>query len=412
MSQIYTDRNSTMSIEQEIADKKQEVYEKIDLLRPLLGETQRDVHKHPELQFEELYASSLLADLTKAEGFTIEKPIGGLDTAFKAEYKKDADFPVVAFLSEYDALPGLGHACGHNLIATASLGAALGLSKLSSLSGTVQLIGTPAEEGGGGKVILANKGVFDDVDAAFIFHPANKNQLWKYAMASKVVKIEFFGKASHSASSPEMGINALDAIIQTFNNINALRQHVKTDVRIHGIITDGGIAPNIVPDYASALFYIRSLDDTYFEEVVEKVRNCANGAALATGSKLSFIQQESYKTLKTNMPLSDAFQKNAEALGIVFDENEPFDDLGSTDMGDVSHIAPSIHPYLTIGPVQMMYHTKEFAQAAVSEFGFETMITAAKALASTAIDFLMNEQFREKVNKDFKKEWKVKQMHP
>lgn len=397
-----------MNLEDTLDRVKQEVYARIDLLRPLLKKTSKEIHSHPELQFEELYASSLLADIVKEEGFEVKKPVGGLDTAFKAVFRNDADHPRVAFLSEYDALPGLGHACGHNLIATASLAAALGLSKLDHLPGTVELIGTPAEEGGGGKVILVKSGVFNDSDAVFIFHPANKNQLWKYAMASNVVNIEFHGKASHSASSPEMGINALDAIILTFNNINALRQHLRTDIRIHGIITDGGAAPNIVPDYASALFYIRSLDDAYCEEVVEKVRNCVQGAALATGAELSFIKQEAYKSLKTNMPLTDAFQKNAESLGVKFEENEPFEDLGSTDMGDVSHITPSIHPYLAIGPEQMMYHTVDFEQASGSEAGFETMITAAKALAATAIDFIFDQQFRKTVEEDYIKPSKVK----
>jgi len=387
---------------------KQEAFSQIDLLRPQLKRASQEIHNHPELQFEEFYASSLISDMLKQGGFTVEKPVGGVETAFKAVFTKDADNPRVAFLSEYDALPGLGHACGHNLIATASLGAVLGLSKLDHLPGTVELIGTPAEEGGGGKVILAENGVFDNADAALMFHPANRNQLWKYAMASRVIKIEFIGKASHSASSPEMGINALDAIIQTFNNINALRQHVKTDVRIHGIITDGGTAPNIVPDYASALFYIRSLDDSYCAEVVEKVRNCASGASLATGAQLTFTQEEAYKTLKTNMPLTETFQKNAESLGITFEENEPFDDLGSTDMGDVSHVVPSIHPYLAIGDAQMMYHTVEFAKAAASDRGFETMITAAKALAATAIDFILDLEFRTRVEKDFEKPFIVK----
>jgi amidohydrolase len=401
-------RYTNMKCEDTLDFVKQEVYENIDLLKPLLQRTSKEIHNHPELQFEEFYASSLLADIVKEEGFEVKKNVAGLDTAFKAVCRKDADHPRVAFLSEYDALPGLGHACGHNLIATASLAAAMGLAKLERLPGTVELIGTPAEEGGGGKVLLAKNGVFDDSDAAFIFHPANKNQLWKYAMASNVVNIEFHGKASHSASSPEMGINALDAIIQTFNNINALRQHLRTDVRIHGIITDGGTAPNIVPDYASALFYIRSLDDVYCEEVVEKVRKCAQGAALATGAELTFIRQETYKTLKTNMPLAEAFQKNAESIGIIFEENEPFEDLGSTDMGDVSHITPSIHPYLAIGPEQMLYHTVDFERASGSETGFEIMITAAKALAATALDFIFDQEFRKSVEDDFARPSRVK----
>ena len=220
-------------------------------------------------------------------------------------------------------------------------------------------------------------------------------------MASRIVKIEFFGKAAHAASSPEMGINALDATIQTFNNINALRQHMRSDVRIHGIILDGGRAPNIVPDYSSSLFYVRSLDDDYCKEMVKKVKDCASGAAAATGARLSFSEKEAYKTLKTNRPLTESFQKNCESLGIIFDETEPYDDIGSTDMGNVSHRTPSIHPYLSIGEKGLVYHSQDFADAANSPQGYETMLLAAKALAGTAVDFLFDMDLQKQVKKDF-----------
>jgi amidohydrolase len=385
----------------EFENLKTSLYDSIDQLRPTLEALSKDIHAHPEVNFEEKYASQIIAELMDKHDFVVEKPLGGLETAFRAERILGTGFPKIAFLAEYDALPELGHACGHNLIAAASVGAALGLARVSSINASVQLIGTPAEEGGGGKIYLAEAGVFNGLGAAMMFHPANKSQLWKYALASTVVKIEFFGKASHSASSPEIGLNALDAIIQTFNSINALRQHVKSDVRIHGIIEEGGKVPNIVPDYASALFYIRSLDDDYCREIVQKVKNCALGASLATGTKLTFTVKERYETLKTNLALSHYFQQQAEDLGLVFVDNEPYEDLGSTDLGNVSHITPVIHPYLSIGPDEMMYHSEEFAYAAISEKGFNTMIIAAKALASTALAFVVNEDFRKAVTMEF-----------
>ena len=373
------------------------LYDAIDRLRPSLESLSKDIHAHPEVNFEEKYASKIVSELMSKNNFTVEKPLGGLETAFRAERIFGSGFPKVAFLAEYDALPEIGHACGHNLIAAASVGAALGLASVPSIDASVQLIGTPAEEGGGGKIYLAEAGVFNGLGAALMFHPANKSQLWKYALASTVVKIEFFGKASHSASSPEIGLNALDAIIQTFNSINALRQHVKSDVRIHGIIEEGGKVPNIVPDYSSALFYIRSLDNDYCKDIVQKVKNCALGASLATGTKLTFSVKERYETLKTNLALSLHFQQQAEDLGIVFVDNEPYEDLGSTDLGNVSHITPVIHPYLSIGPDEMMYHSEEFARAAISEKGFDTMIVAAKAMAATALNFIVDEDFRKTV---------------
>jgi amidohydrolase len=381
---------------------KRKVYREIDRLEEQLRNLAKEIHAHPELNFEECFAVRLLTAALRDTGFRVEEPAGGVDTAFTAQCEGGGQGPAVAFLAEYDALPEVGHACGHNLIAAASAGAAMGVAAVAAeLNGEVVLVGTPAEEGGGGKVLLAEQGVFDRVDAAMMFHPAGENQLWKYALASRILRIEFFGKAAHAASAPEKGINALDATIQTFNALNALRQHLREDVKIHGIIEHGGRAPNIVPDYSSSLFYVRSFDDEYCDELVRKVRFCAQGAAAATGARLDFRQLGAYDSLRTNAPLSEAFRRNAEALGVRFASDDPLSDLGSTDMGNVSHITPSIHPYLAIGDSSLVYHSPEFSEAARSGEGLRTMLVAAKSLAGTAIDFFLDPKLREEVRRAF-----------
>ena len=376
--------------EETIAETKSTVREAIDKLQPKLIDLSERIHRHPEIKFKEHQASQWLSEMAETAGFRVEKPIGGLETAFRASYSGSGEGPTVAFLAEYDALPKLGHACGHNLIGTASLGAALGLREvMDKLSGSVQLIGTPGEEGGGGKVILAQAGVFDDVDVAMMFHPSGKTILWKHALARRKLCIEFFGKSAHAAASPEKGINALDATIQTFQSINALRQHIKDDARIHGIITHGGDAPNIVPDYSASLFYIRAREDDYCDELLEKVKTCARGASLATGARVEMEMQGAYKSLRTNMPLAQTFKANLEALGWEFDDVDPAKGIGSTDMADVSHVTAAIHPYLSIGPKDLVGHSTGFAEAAASEKGQQAMIAAAKALATTAVDVLL-----------------------
>ena len=381
---------------------KASVLETIDELRPTLIALSRRIHQNPEVKFEEQKASRWLSEAAEKAGFEVQKPLGGLETAFRARCAGVAAGPTVAFLAEYDALPKLGHGCGHNLIGPASLGAALGVrSVIDKIPGAVQLIGTPAEEGGGGKVILAQAGVFDNVDAAMMFHPSGKTILWKHALARRKLLIEFFGKAAHAASCPERGISALDATIQTFQNINALREHMVDSARVHGIITHGGDAPNIVPDYASCLFYVRALEDADCDKLLERVKNCARGAALATGARVEMEMEGAYRSLRTNQPLAQAFKHNLEALGWTFDEVDPAQGIGSTDMGDVSHCAPSIHPYLTIGPSDLAGHSTEFVEAAISEEAFDAMIAAAKALAATGLDVLLRAGLRDAITADF-----------
>ena len=388
--------------EDPVAEVKTRIYEAIDELEPELIDLSMRIHHHPETKFEEYKASEWLAHAAEEAGFAVETGIGGVETAFRAAYRGSEKKPVVAFLAEYDALPKLGHACGHNLIATASLGAALGVQMgMGRVPGTLELIGTPGEEGGGGKVILTAAGVFDDADVAMMFHPSARTILWKRALARRKLFIEFFGKSAHAASHPEKGISALDATLLTFQNINALREHIVDDARIHGIITDGGDAPNIVPDYSASLFYVRALDDDTCDDLLEKVQNCARAAALATGAEVEMDMQGAYRSLRTNMPLAEAFKENLEALGRTFEDVDPTAHIGSTDMGDVSQVTNTIHPYLSIGPEELVGHSTEFAEAAASEEGHRAMIDAAKALAATAADVLLRPGLLESVKSYF-----------
>ena len=382
--------------------KKAAVFNAIDARRVALVDLARRIHREPESKFEEVKASRWLSEAARAAGFRVEKPLAGLETAFRATYSSPQPGPTIAFLAEYDALPKLGHACGHNLIGPASLGAALGLSVvLDDITGSVQIIGTPGEEGGGGKVTLTEAGVFDGVDAAMLVHPASRTILWKHALARRKLLVEFFGKAAHAAASPEKGVSALDATLQTFSSINALREHILNSSRIHGIITHGGDAPNIVPDYSASLFYIRARVDDYCDELLEKVQNCARGAAIATGATEAMEMQGAYRSLRTNGPLAQTFKSNLEGLGWTFDEVDPAEGIGSTDMGDVSHAIPAIHPYISIGPEDLVGHSPEFAAASASEQAFEAMIGAAKAMAATAVDVILQPDLYEAIRADF-----------
>ncbi len=348
-----------------------------------------DIHAHPELLNEETYAANLLSDELQRAGFQVERGVAGLPTAIRAIHPVRSEGPTVAILGEYDALPEIGHACGHNLIAAAGLGAAIALGALKSdLPGTVMFLGTPAEEGGGGKVVMVEQDVFEGIDAAIMFHPANHTMVAWGSLAISEVEIAFHGRPSHASAEPHKGINALDAVIQTFNGINALRQHVLDGARIHGIITNGGAKPNIVPEFASALFYVRAEDTSYRDELLEKLRACAVGAAAATGATLDFHEiGRSYKALKANRPLEERFEEHLRNLGETIRPPESRM-LGSTDMGDVSHVVPAIHPYLQICDEQIAIHSRPFAEAAISERGQRAMLTAATALALTGADVL------------------------
>lgn len=364
-------------IEKEIEDIKEKLWNINDTM-----------YHNPELGNEEFKSMEMLTDILLDNDFVVEKGILDIPTAFKATFDTKKKGLTIAYLCEYDALPGIGHGCGHNMIGTMSVGAAIGLSKIAkNIAGKIVVLGTPAEETDGAKVYMTEAGVFDEVDAAFILHPAEKSYDSGVSLAMDAIEFAFEGKAAHAAAEPEEGINALDAVIMTFNGINALRQHVKSDVRIHGIISEGGIAANIVPEKAVCRFYVRAKDRLYLDEVVKKVQSIANGAAEMTGAKLSICNYEiSYDNMITDKKLASLFRKNMESLDI--DDLEPArESCGSIDMGNVSHKTAAIHPYigLTEG---LVAHTKGFADFTITDKAHERICKGATALALTGMDIL------------------------
>jgi amidohydrolase len=371
-------------------DYKKQAITEIDRQSQKLWEISTILFNDPEIAFTEHRACKLLTEALNLYGFNIETGIGGLDTAFRATHCEN-NSPRIAILAEYDALVGLGHACGHNLIAAAAIGAGIALASLQPrLPGQIQVIGTPAEEGGGGKILLANAGIFKDIDAAMMFHPASKNLVLRLSLASSKLKLEFFGKSSHAAAAPEEGINALDALILTFNNINAIRPTLGPKDRIAGVITNGGEAANIVPAYSAADFSIRSLSAQHRDFLVDKVIACAQAGAQALGCELKFNITPGYKEIIPNRILASLFKSNLETLGRKVIDPEPNERMGSTDMGDVSHLVPSIHPYLAIAPENIAGHTLKFKEYCISELGKAGMLDAAKAMAMTTVDLLTN----------------------
>lgn len=373
-----------------IEHMKERTMAEVDAQRAPLIEISDRIHANPEIAFEEFQAAALLSGLLEENGFQVARGVAGLQTAFIATKRGRDNGPTVAFLAEYDALPGLGHACGHNLIGTAAVGAGLAMATvLPELAGAIQVIGTPAEEGGGGKVIMVDAGVFDQVDAAMMIHPGGRNLLGRLALTAYPVTIEFFGRPAHAAAKPDEGINALGALVLTFNAIGALRQHLRDDARIHGIITHGGDAPNIVPEYTRAEFIIRAADTPYATDVLEKVRSCAEGATLATGARLEFKQAgPRYDARMPNPKLMALFKENLMVLGLEVELASGNERMGSSDIGNVSQVVPAIHSYIAIGPPEIGGHTAEFREASTSPAGHEGMLSGAKALAMTAVDLL------------------------
>ncbi|MDO6851130.1 M20 family metallopeptidase [Priestia megaterium] len=383
---------------------KQLINETINKLQDTFYDVSKYIGQNPELGHEEFKACKALTDVLKEQGFTVEIGTCDLPTAFTAVYDSQKPGPSIGFMAEYDALPDLGHACGHNLIGTMSIAAGIGLSKaVSETGGKVYVYGTPAEETRGGKVTMAEQGIFNHLDVAMMVHPYYCHQKSGHSLAMDAIQFEFFGKSAHAAAAPHEGINALDGVLQTFNSINALRQHVKPDVRIHGVITEGGKAANVVPDYGVAQFYVRASTRAYVDEVTDKVKACANGAALATGTKLKISNYEfSYDDMQTNQTLSDVYTNNLISLGVSEQSiTEDQGDHGSLDMGNVSQIVPAIHPYIQICDDYFVCHTHEFREAALSEQGREAMILGAQTMALTGYDVLTNQTLLQKIKEEF-----------
>jgi amidohydrolase len=361
------------------------------------------LYQNPEIGFQEFKACEFLSQFLEKRGFEVVRGVGGVKTAFLARPSgRPKTRPAIAFLAEYDALPGVGHGCGHNLIAASSLGAAVALSRvIEGLPGSLAVVGTPAEEGGGGKILLAEAGVFSEMDMAIMCHPSRLNRPGEEMLGRVKFKMEFFGKAAHASVSPDRGINALDAMVAAYNHISALRQAVRPEARIHGIITHGGDAPNIIPQYTAGLFYIRAATRSYREELFKRVEKCIEGAAMATGATYKIeVGRPTFDPIKSNPPLEEVVRANMEALGIPVDPDDGR--RGSSDIGNLSYYLPAIHPTLAIVEPEVPGHSEAFREASMSPRGREALLRAAKLLAMTGYDFLTSGELRERVKEAFK----------
>ena len=366
---------------------KAAVLAEVDRRADLLLDVSHRIWDDPELCFGEHHAHDLLCDVLEGEGIATTRHAHGLDTAFSAHVGTTG--PTVAVLCEYDALPDIGHACGHNIIAAAGLGAGLAAAALApTLGGRLRILGTPAEEGGGGKVFMLRDGAFDDLDVAMMIHPADHDLPTLTTLAIQRLKVEYHGVSSHAAAAPHLGRNALDAAVLGYVNVAALRQHIRDDERVHGIFTDAGEQPNIVPRHAAAEWYVRSSTVAGLDALKERVLECLDAGARAAGCTMSVEWVDPpYEDMVDDPRLLERYHRNATALG------RPFADpavvghvVGSTDMGNVSHVVASIHPLVAVAPPGISIHTPEFAEHARGAAGDRAVIDGAKALAATVVD--------------------------
>ena len=363
-----------------------------------------DLHANPEVAYEEHGSVRRLADLLQRAGHDSEVGAFGVETALRAEVGSGR--PRVAVLAEYDALPGIGHACGHNVIATTAAGAFLALADVAAdLSGSVALYGCPAEEGGGGKELMARAGAFDDVDAAVMLHPTGFEVAEHPWIGVRTVEVSYTGRTAHAAASPFLGRNALDAVVQAYTGVAALRQHMLPDDRVHGIITDGGQKPNIVPERAEALFFLRSPQPETLRELADRAREIFEAAALATATQLELRWDPVpvYLPVRNSRALSDryALAMSAQGRDVLPGGVMPSSMTGSTDLGNVSVRVPAIHPTVKIAPVGVSIHNPEFAEYAAGEEADRACVEGAIGLARTAADFLSDEDLRGAVATEF-----------
>lgn len=370
-----------------MTDKQAEIVAAVDSLRPLVEDIATSLYKNPELGLNEVYASSKLTRILKSYGFEVESGIAGMPTAFKAQ--KGNQKPALAFLAEYDALPGIGHGCGHNLIAASALAAGIALDKIlpaeqNKVSWVV--LGTPAEETIGGKIVMVEAGAFSGIDAAFIAHPGQNNSLGGSSWASHPIEITFIGKSAHAGGNPEGGLNALDACVSAYSQIRILKNSLRDDVRLAGIITHGGDAPNIVPEKAVMRFTVRARDSRYLEErVLPKVKQCAQGAALSLGVKIKCRHYEPLFPETLEHPVLGALvSKNFRLLGHKIPEPIPGTGGGVTDVGSVTWEIPCIQ--MGFAMTLARGHSKEMADDTITPKGIDATLTAAKVMALCASD--------------------------
>jgi amidohydrolase len=377
----------------------------VDGERAALTKLSNDIHQNPELRFEEHKAAGWIAELLRARGFEVEQGVAGMETALRAK-RGNPKGPRVAILGEYDALPEIGHACGHNLIAASAVGAFLAAASVVDRSGgEVTFLGTPAEEGGGGKIKMIEAGCFEGFSAAMMFHPFDRDILAHGALASTWLVMTFRGAPAHAAAAPHDGNSALTACMDTFRLIDGQRVHFRDGVRVHGYITNGGQAVNIIPELAQCELSVRARSVEELARVRKIVERCAAGAAMASGVKVEIVARQGYRDMRNNMAMARRFGAHLDvaAGGRKARETDERVGAGSTDMGDVSHVVPSIHPYLAIvDENEALCHQHRFADAAGSDRGLRTAYDAAKALARTAVEVLTDESLRTSMQEEWR----------
>jgi amidohydrolase len=375
-----------------LTDAKSRTAAAVEQLADALEALSHRIHDHPELAFREDRAAAWLTAFLEQQGAHVERGVGGLPTAFRATVPGRGAGPTIAILAEYDALPNIGHACGHNVIAASGAGAGAALAAALGtipFAGRVQVIGTPAEEGGAGKVKLLEAGVFREVDAAMMIHGRCGTQVWRPSLGIIKVRCEFFGRAAHASSWPWRGVNALNAVIQLFVSLDAMRQQLRPEARVHGIIAKGGDQPNIIPEHTVAEFYLRAPAREYLRELLRRFEACAEGAAAATGCTVKVEADPIvHDPLKPNPTMAGLFERNLERIGFPVDPDDGEAGYGSTDCGNLSQALPAIHPYIRISPDGVPGHSREFAEWARSPLARAGILAAAKALAMTALDLL------------------------
>lgn len=382
-----------------MANYKQEVINRVDEVSKVLLDLSHMIHANPETAWQEFESSAAVAKTLSDHGFDVVEQVAGLATAFRAEYGS-GDL-TVALCAEYDALPGLGHACGHNIIASSSVGTAIALAKVANeLDLKVVVLGTPAEEGGGGKIVMLERGAFDGIDVAALVHPGPVDVAFAEPFAVRHIAVKFSGKASHAAAYPEQGVNAADAFTIAQVAIGLLRQQLPSTVRVHGVMTRGGEAPNAIPEVTEGRWYVRATSTKLMEETFDRIAKCFEAGALATGCKLEMNDEsQPYSEFTNHQNLNDAYKLNAQALGRVFDDNDPQATMNraSTDLGNVSKVIASIHPYIGVNSGPAVNHQKEFAAACITADADQAVLDASKAMAMTLVDIASDPALREYV---------------
>ena len=362
-----------------------------------------EIWSNPELDFKEHKAHALLTNFLECKGFNVERSYLGIQTAFRATFGNSAG-PNVCVICEYDALPEIGHACGHNLISEAGIAAALGIKAAleahGAPKGLLTVMGTPAEEGGGGKIKLIEKGAFENIDIAMMVHPCPANIVKSKTISVMRLGVTFHGKAAHAAAFPWEGVNALDAAVMAYNKISMLRQQMKPTWRVHGIISNGGAKPNIIPELTKMEFYLRALTRDEVKELYGKAMGCYEAAAKATGCTVEVAETTPfYEDVAANPTLSNLYETNAGNLGVVFENSDV--PRGSTDMGNVSYVVPSIHPMYKVGDGTQRNHTREFTAITNTPDAHQNTLTAAKAMSMTVVDVLTNPAVLEQIKREF-----------